>query len=129
MADSLSQQQPVVRSVWQMLCRPLSLQRESALFLMVSVLDVVMTYLLLTLSGTEGGATFYESNPIARYFFLRWNVWGIVYFKFANVAVVEIIAHIVATKNVVVARRLLDFGTLVVATVVIYSMLLMVSHQ
>jgi hypothetical protein len=35
----------------------------------------------------------------------------------------------VALKNVPVGRRLLEFGTLIVSVVVIYSMLLLVAHR
>ncbi len=109
--------------------RELPLQRESSLFLLVSALDVFMTYLLLAHSGEEGGGPrFYESNPVARTFMFYWGVRGLVYFKFAMVAVVEVIAQIVALKRVETARRLLEFGTVVVGGVVIYSLTLLLRH-
>ena len=118
-------------SAWTMLFRrPLPLQRESALFLMVSALDVFMTYLLLVSSSEEGfGPGFYESNPVPRFFLNHWGVRGLVYFKFTMVGVVEILAHAVALKKIVIARRLLEFGTLVVSGVVIYSLLLLLRHS
>src|SRR6476469_9610500 len=66
-------------SVWRTILRaPLPLQRESSLFLVVSVLDVMMTSILLSNSfGIEGRINFYESNPIARFFLERWEVRGI----------------------------------------------------
>jgi hypothetical protein len=117
--------------VWKTIFRlPLPLQRQSALFLIVSVLDVMMTYILLADIPEVGGRViFYESNPVARYFLKEWGVSGIVYFKFATVAVVEIIAHVVALRRIEVGRRLLEFGTLVVSCVVIYSMLLLLAHR
>jgi hypothetical protein len=45
------------------------------------------------------------------------------------VGFIEVIAHIIALKNVAVGRRLLDFGTLIVCVVVIYSMYLLLSHR
>lgn len=130
MSDSLSPQNPELPTIWDTVFRlPLPLQRESALFLIVSVLDVMMTHILLDGSaGNSGRVMFYESNPVARYFLEGWGLGGIVYFKFALVTFVEVIAHIVALKKVDVGRRLLEFGTLVVSAVVIYSMLLLVSH-
>ena len=130
MSDSLSQQNPELRSVWDSVFRlPLPLQRESALFLIVSVLDVMMTYMLLDdQAGVPGRVVFYESNPVARYFLEGWGLRGIVFFKFAMVMVVEVIAHAIAIKKVEVARRLLEFGTLVVSAVVIYGMALMASY-
>lgn len=131
MLDSVGQSPSRLDTVWRTVFRhPLLLERESALFLIVSVLDVMMTYLLLgELSDEDGRTIFYESNPVARWFFEGWGVGGIVYFKFAMVAVVEVIAHVVAIRKVNVARRLLDFGTLLVATVVLYSMVLLLLHR
>lgn len=130
MANSLPRRNFEPWKVWETLFRlPLPLQRESSLFLIVSVLDVLMTCMLLEdLTGVTGRTIFYESNPVARYFFEGWGLGGIVYFKFAMVALIEVIAHLIAIKNVPVGRRLLDFGTLAVSVVVIYSMYLLVSH-
>lgn len=131
MSGSLPQHNLELRKVWETLFRlPLPLQRESSLFLIVSVLDVLMTCLLLEdLTGVTGRVIFYESNPVANYFLAGWGLAGIIYFKFAMVAFIEVISHLVALKNVSAARRLLEFGTLAVSVVVIYSMLLLVSHR
>jgi hypothetical protein len=56
-------------------------------------------------------------------------VRGLVYIKFAMVAVVEVIAQVIATKKIETARRLLEFGTLVVSGVVVYSLLLLLRHS
>jgi hypothetical protein len=130
MSESLSQaRSPVVR-LWKGLHHPLSLQRESALFLVVSVLDVVMTYSLLQdMHGLGERVTFYESNPVARYFLERWDVAGVVFFKFAMVAIVEIISHVmVMLGRLNLGRRLLEFGTLAVLFTVFYSLLLLFAH-
>lgn len=131
MSDSLPRRKSEMRTIWETIFRlPLPLQRESSLYLIVSVLDVLMTCLLLEdLTGVTGRTIFYESNPVARYFWQHWELCGIIYFKFAMVAFIEVIAHVVALKNIAVARRLLEFGTLIVSVVVIYSMLLLVSHR
>ncbi len=131
MSGSLPRGNLELRKIWETLFRlPLPLQRESSLFLIVSVLDVLMTCLLLEdLTGVAGRTIFYESNPVARFFFVHWHLSGIVYFKFGMVAFIEVLAHLVALKNVPVGRRLLEFGTLAVSVVVIYSMLLLVSHR
>jgi hypothetical protein len=131
MSNSLLRSSVGFRRIWETLFRlPLPLQRESCLFLIVSVLDVMMTCLLLgDLMGVTGETIFYESNPVARYFFEGWGLAGIIFFKFGMVAFIEVISHIVAIKNVAAGRRLLEFGTLVVSFVVIYSLLLLVSHR
>ena len=65
---------------------------------------------------------------MARYFLDEWGLGGFIYFKFGMVAFIEVIAHLIAIKKVEVGRRLLEFGTLAVSLVVIYSMYLLVSH-
>jgi hypothetical protein len=128
--ESVPRPESTPRGIWHLLFRlALPLQRESALFVIVSVLDVMMTYMMLSdVPEPDGQAMFYESNPVARYVFYRWNLPGIVIFKFSMVAVVEVIAQIVAIRNLHLGRRLLEFGTLVVALVVLYSMYLLLSH-
>jgi hypothetical protein len=130
MANTLPRRNLDFKLVETMFRLPLPLQRESCLFLIASVLDVLMTRMLLEdLTGVTGRTIFYESNPVAGYFFHHWNLAGIVYFKFVMVGFIEVIAHVIALKNVAVGRRLLDFGTLIVSVVVIYSMYLLMSHR
>jgi hypothetical protein len=128
--ESISERQSTRGGVWHTIFRlALPLQRESALFLIVSVLDVMMTYMMLyDIPEPEGRAMFYESNPVARYIFEGWGLRGIVIFKFSLVAVVEVIAQIVAMRKLELGRRLLEFGTVVVACVVLYSMYLLLTH-
>ncbi|MCG6158052.1 DUF5658 family protein [Rubinisphaera margarita] len=96
----------------------LPLESETTIFILVSALDIFMTWILLSGDG------FRESNPIAKYFLDRWGRKGFVGFKFASVAVVCVIAQIVASKNLRLARLLLLFGTAVVGAVVVYSFVL-----
>jgi hypothetical protein len=119
-----------LRGIWYTVFRySLPLQRESALFILVSVLDVMMTYLMLSdVPEPDGRVMFYESNPVARWFLEGWGLNGIVIFKFTMVAVVEVIAQIVAFRQLQLGRRLLEFGTLIVALVVLYSMYLLLTH-
>ena len=95
---------------------------------MASTLDVIMTWYLVTHS-TEGSHTwFVESNPVARYFMDSWGFDGLVYFKFGMVAVVSVICQLIARHKVEVARRVLYFATLMVTSVVVYSVVLMFQH-
>jgi Domain of unknown function (DUF5658) len=128
--ESLSQRESSSRGLWRTIFSiSLPLQRESALFLIVSVLDVMMTYMMLSdVPGPEGREMFYESNPVAHWIWAKWELSGIVAFKFTMVAVVEVIAQIIAVRKLQLGRRLLEFGTLVVALVVLYSMYLMLTH-
>lgn len=97
----------------------LPLERETCIFILVNALDVFMTYLLLVTGS------FRESNQLANYFIAHWGIRGMVYFKFSLVAVVTVIAQIVARKKMETGRKLLNFGSLIVAGVVIYSFVLL----
>lgn len=93
-------------------------------FVLVSTLDVFMTYVLLR----QPGGRFVESNPIARYFIYGWGVKGMVGFKLSMTAFVCVISQIVYQRRPLVAKWLLNGATLVVAGVVIYSLMLMLKH-
>ena len=103
------------RAFWN---HQLPLERETCIFILVNALDVFMTYLLLVTGN------FRESNQLANYFIAGWGIKGMVYFKFTLVAVVTVIAQIVARKKMSTGRNLLNFGSLIVAGVVIYSIAL-----
>lgn len=97
-------------------------QDELVLFVLVNALDVGMTAWMLH----HGGFT--EGNPVALAVIHRWGLKGMVYYKFAVVAVVCTIAHIVAQSRPQLASRMLVFGTLIVGGVVAYSVALFLRH-
>lgn len=92
--------------------------------LLVSIADLVMTYFLLSLN-----ASFYESNPIANWFFTHWNIAGMTFFKFAVVSFVIIIAEFVERRRPYCGRFVLIFGILVTGAVVYYSYHLYVNYH
>jgi len=96
----------------------LPLESETTWFVLVNVLDVVLTALLIRQRG------FVEGNPIARFFLNHWGVSGMNYFKFAIVMFVAVIAQVIAHYQINTARMLLNAGTLIVGCVVIYSLTL-----
>ncbi len=102
--------------------KQLPLESETVWFLLVSALDVFMTYLLIRRAG------FTEGNPVAAYFLHRWDVKGLVFYKFFMVAFVTIITQIIARTREDIAARLLQFATLVVGGVVVYSLILYLRH-
>jgi hypothetical protein len=116
-----------VRIVYLALRHRLPLETETVLFVMASTLDALLTLFLLRYGG-ENGHTFIESNPIPRYFLESWGLGGLVYFKFALVTVIALICQIIARRKIEVARRVLNFASLVVMGVVIYSAALMLQH-
>lgn len=96
----------------------LPLQNETTVFILVNVLDIFATYALLRFGGLE-------ANPIANYFFRRWNVNGMVVFKMTVVALVAILAQIIARRNLARASQVLILGTVIVTAVVLYSIYLL----
>ena len=100
-------------SIW---ARQLPLETETCFFILVNALDVVMTYILL-----NHGPQFQESNQIANYFLTSYGFKAMVYFKFALVAFVTVVAQIIARTHLKTARWLLIVGTAIVSIVVIYS--------
>ena len=109
---------------WRSLLRVGGLRRETLRYVLVSVLDLFMTYILLAQKGMH----FIESNPVAGRFFADYGLKGMVYFKFAMVALVCVIAQIVVRRRPLVAKWLLNWATLVVAGVVVYSLMLLIKH-
>jgi len=99
------------------------LEKETALFILVSTLDFYMTWMLLSRHNN-----FVESNPVARFFINHWGPRGLIYFKFSLVAVVCMLTQIIAMKKLETARRVLQFAIIVVGGVVIYSLTLLLRH-
>ena len=93
----------------------LPLETETNLFVLVSVLDIIMTWVLISRGG------FVESNPVANYFLLRWGKRGLVGFKFCAVLVVCLTTQLIAIKRIQLARLILLVGITVVSIVVVYS--------
>ena len=89
---------------------------EVWLFLLLSVADIVLTYVLV------GYFRHIEANPIARYFINHWGLKGMIGFKLSMVAVFLAVTLIIAQTRTVPARRLLRLMTVVVGAVVIYSL-------
>ena len=110
------------RASRSLLSGSLPLEAETTWFLMVSALDVFMTYFLIRQPG------FTEGNPIPAFFLNHWGIKGMVYFKFGMVAFVCVIAQIIARTRPAVGSRLLQFATVVVGGVVVYSLVLYLRH-
>jgi hypothetical protein len=98
------------------------LESETAWFVLASALDFAMTYIMLHHQEVH----FVESNPIALFFMNHWGIKGLLLFKFSVVMFVAVICQIIARQNLQLGRRVLFVGTAIVASVVVYSVLL---HQ
>ena len=106
------------------------LETEVSWFVLVSVLDIVTTFLALRYSS-EGRlqVTIIESNPIAHWVLSHWGIPGMSVFKMAMTGLVVLIAIGIESRRPVVSRLLLWGGTAVVTSVVIYSARLILQHQ
>ncbi len=126
---SHSNRPSTIRMLWLALRHRLPLEGETALFILASTLDAMMTRYLLWKDGPDNGIFFVEANPIPRYFLESWGLDGLTYFKFALVALVTVICQIIARRRVEVARRVLNLASIIVLGVVIYSVVLMARHM
>ena len=108
----------------------LPLETETCRFVLTSLLDLFMTFLLLYFSnrGMMRNVVV-ESNPIAQYFISGWGTLGLVWFKLAMVTIIVLVAQVIATKRPVVARFVLNGATLFVGCVVVYSALLLIQNR
>lgn len=105
--------------LWQAFFRDLPLQSETCWFLLAGMMDFFMTIVVLRLGA-------FESNPIANFFLDRWGQDGMLLLKLLTMTVVLVVVQIIARKNLATARRVLILGTLAVAGVVIYTLILIV---
>jgi hypothetical protein len=62
--------------------------------IILSLADLLMTFALLRKSPA-----FFESNPIAQWFFQKWNIAGMVGFKFSMIAGVILLSEIIERKR------------------------------
>ena len=98
-------------------CAPLMEKSRLQLFVLcliaLSLLDLLVTYALLS-NFTEC----YEANPVAQWFFQRWNIFGMAMFKFSLVAVVIVSSEIVERRRTGWGKFLLIFACVASGAVV-----------
>ena len=94
------------------------LEFEKSLFVIVNMMDVVMTSLLLNTGS------FVECNPIAAFVISKWGFTGMTMLKLLVIALVLLISNVIAIWRIRTSRYLLNFGSLLVGTVVVYSVFL-----
>jgi len=96
------------------LLRPRPLQTETAWFILINVLDLVLTNILLQRHAIE-------ANPLANYVFVHFGFRGMIVFKLASVLFVCVAAQLIALKSISKAKWVLWFGCIVVGLVLVYS--------
>lgn len=105
------------------------LPNETLWFVLVNVLDYLMTYIVLYTSHRQGSPlqhALVESNPVAAYFINHWGpLKGLLGFKLGMVVAICLITQRIALRQPRTAKFVLNFGTLVTSLVVIYSLSLL----
>jgi hypothetical protein len=116
------------RSRWHRLFRavaaePLRLGREVHWLLLLSAADLLTTYALL-----RQGVHFYEANPVAAWWFARWNMAGMVAFKCLVIALVLVAAEVVERERPGHGRLVVGLGAVLAGGVFVYGVLLYTRH-
>lgn len=94
-----------------------AIEGESVALILLSLADLMVTYHLL-----RKGPGFYESNPIAQFFFARWNIAGMAVFKFSVVGFVVVAGEVVERSRPGLGRFVVLVGCLASAAVVCYGL-------
>lgn len=102
-------------------------EAETALYLLLSIADLLITYFLLRQQGEQ--VQFVEANPVARSILHHWGIKGMIYFKFGMVAFICVIVQIIARYRPFTARLVLLFAIVMMIYVVVYSVRLYQDHQ
>ncbi len=90
----------------------------------LSLADLLVTYFLL-----QKSEEFYEGNPIARWFFHRWNIKGMIFFKFGVVASIVVVAELIERRRPHYGKFILIIGSIATAAVVLYGANLYFNHE
>ena len=97
------------------------LANESLLLVVLSAGDLFVTYMLLWRGGH-----FYEANPLARWFFDRWNIAGMTAFKFGLVAIIIVLCEIIERHKPRVGRAIVILGCVAALIVSIHGLRLLI---
>jgi len=93
------------------------LQELSLCLIALSIADIIMTCTLLRTSHI-----YYESNPVAGWFFARWNMTGMVVFKFAAIAFAIALGEMIERRRPGMGKLVLLIGCAAAAAVVWHSL-------
>lgn len=96
----------------------LHLEKESALFLVVNLLDFLLTWTLLFTGH------FHEGNPLPAFFLNHWGVKGLFFYKLVVVLSVCGVVQAIAARRLETGRKILIFGSWLAVGVVFYSLYL-----
>ena len=100
------------------------LSNECVLLITLSACDLFITYLLLW-----RGSQFYEANPLAQWFFVRWNIAGMTAFKFGLVGIIVVLCEVIERHRPRVGRAIVILGCVAALFVSIYGLKLLIGHE
>lgn len=91
-------------------------QRSYAWFVLLSSLDIMLTWVVLQLSGQE-------LNPVAASVINNFGLQGMVVFKFALVMLVVVMSEVIGRRNDRTGRKLAEWSVAVTAIPVILALI------
>lgn len=94
---------------------PLSLETETSWFLLLGVLDLVLTTVLLNTGAAH------EANPLARSFLFSAGLHGLIAYKFGLLTVALVAVQVIVLRRPRAAKAVLHTGIGVQSLVVFYS--------
>jgi hypothetical protein len=94
-----------------------------ALFSVLSLIDLGMTWFLLS----QSGGRIYESNPIANAWLATYGWSGLIIYKVLGLLLVISLVLFVSSRQPHVGKRLLNFAIVALGCVTIYSYYLLVN--
>lgn len=97
--------------------------RAASYLLILSLLDLLMTYTLLRL-----GIGAYEANPFANWWFLRWNIAGMSFFKFGVIGCVVVLCETVERRRPRVGQAVLWLGCAAALFVLVKGFRILANH-
>lgn len=103
------------------------MEHETALFLLVSFLDYLMTYWMIY--PRESGPRFTESNQVANWFLAGWGERGLLAFKVAICLFIVLATQTIHGRRPKVAQAVLWLGIAVTSFTVVYSAALYAKHH
>lgn len=97
----------------------LSLETETSWFLLLGVLDLVLTTILLNTGAVH------EANPLASFFIFAGGLHGLIGFKCGLLTVAAVAAQVIVLRRPRAAKAVLHTGIVVQFFVVAYSLSLL----
>ncbi|MEM8874697.1 MAG: DUF5658 family protein [Planctomycetota bacterium] len=87
-------------------------------FVLFSTLDVMMTFVILSIGGAE-------ANPVANWILERFGISGMTIFKFVVISFVILLCEYVGRLNFEAGRRLTVYGIALTLMPVVFALILL----